>query len=105
MDFEVRRVRSAQGPRKLDAERAEYFRLVKAGYTSKEASAAVGVNERTGREWRNGRWDPQRLRLPAAQATPRPDQERVYAKRAPVLQDRVPAAEPVAVEVRSRYLS
>ncbi len=55
MDFEVRKVRSAQGRRKLHAERAEYFRLVKAGYTSKEASAAVGVNERTGREWRNGR--------------------------------------------------
>ncbi|WP_461016205.1 helix-turn-helix domain-containing protein, partial [Streptomyces daliensis] len=80
MDFEVRKVRSAQGRRKLHAERAEYFRLVKAGYTNKEASAAVGVNERTGREWRSGRWDPQRLRPPAAQATRRPDQERVYIK-------------------------
>ena len=105
MDFEVRKVRSAQGPRKLHVEREEYFRLVKAGYTNKEASESVGVNERTGREWRNGRWDPQRLRPPAAQATRRPDQERVYTTRAPVLQDRVPAAVPVAVEVRSRYLS
>ncbi|GCD42530.1 IS30 family transposase [Streptomyces paromomycinus] len=105
MDFEVRKVRSAQGRRKLTAERAEYFRLVNAGYTSKEASAAVGVNERTGREWRNGRWDPQRLRPPAAQATRRPDQERVHTRRAPVLQDRVPAAAAAAVEVRSRFLS
>ncbi|MDN3029604.1 hypothetical protein [Streptomyces sp. S.PB5] len=40
MDFEVRKVRSGQGPRKLHAERAEYFRLVKAGYTNKEAPGA-----------------------------------------------------------------
>ena len=78
MDFEIRKVRTAQGPRKLHAERAEYFRLVKAGYSNKEASALVGVNERTGREWRNGRGDPERLRPPAAQAMTRPDQARVY---------------------------
>jgi hypothetical protein len=77
MDFEIRKVRSTQGPRKLHAERAEYLRLVKAGYINKEVSAAVGVNERTGREWRNGRWDPQRRRPPAAQPTRRPEQKRV----------------------------
>ncbi len=32
MDFDVRKIRTAQGPRKLHAERAEYFRLVNAGY-------------------------------------------------------------------------
>ncbi|MCP3755656.1 IS30 family transposase [Streptomyces sp. TBY4] len=65
MDFEVRKVRSAQGPRKLRAERAEYFRLVQQGYSSKDASRLVGVHERTGREWRNGRTDPLRYRAPA----------------------------------------
>jgi hypothetical protein len=58
MDFEIRRERKPQGPRKLCAEREEYFRLVQMGLTSKEASRRVGVHERTGREWRNGRIDP-----------------------------------------------
>nr|WP_244942906.1 hypothetical protein [Streptomyces inhibens] len=44
MDFEIRKGRTAQGPRKLHVERAEYFRLVKAGYSNKEASELVGVN-------------------------------------------------------------
>jgi len=88
MDFDIRKIRAAQGRRKLHAERAEYFRLVNAGYSNKEASALVGVNERTGREWRNGRWDPQRFRPPAAQTTPRPEQG-VYTKRAPVPRERV----------------
>lgn len=49
MDFEIRKVRTvAQGPRKLRAEREEYFRLVKAGYSNKEACRIVGVNEQTG---------------------------------------------------------
>jgi hypothetical protein len=66
MDFEVRNVRTvAQGFRKLRPGRTEYFRLVKAGYSNKDACRIVGVNERTGREWRNGRRDPQRLRKPA----------------------------------------
>lgn len=56
MVFEIRRGRGvAQGPKKLVRERAEYLRLVDQGYGNKEASRLVGVNERTGREWRNGR--------------------------------------------------
>ncbi|WP_444545893.1 IS30 family transposase, partial [Streptomyces phaeofaciens] len=39
----------------MSRERAEYFRLMKLGYGNKEASKLVGINPRTGREWRNGR--------------------------------------------------
>ncbi|MFG2629155.1 hypothetical protein [Streptomyces sp. NPDC048473] len=62
MDFEIRKVRKAQGPMKLRREREEYFRLVRQGCSNNEASRLVGVNERTGREWRNGRTDPNRFR-------------------------------------------
>ncbi|MER7578993.1 IS30 family transposase [Kitasatospora sp. NPDC097691] len=55
MDFEIRRDRKPQGPRKLRGEREEYFRLVQQGYSNTEASRLVGVHERTGREWRHGR--------------------------------------------------
>ncbi|MEU4120633.1 IS30 family transposase [Kitasatospora sp. NPDC028055] len=65
MTFEIREDRQPQGPRKLRAEREEYFRLVQQGYSSKEASRLVGVHPRTGREWRNGRTDPKRFRAPA----------------------------------------
>jgi IS30 family transposase len=65
MDFELRKDRKPQGRRKLHAERAEYFRLVQQGYGNKEACRLVGVHERTGREWRNGRTDPNRFRPPA----------------------------------------
>ncbi|GAA1683539.1 hypothetical protein GCM10009733_095060 [Nonomuraea maheshkhaliensis] len=65
MDFKIRKNRTAQGPKKLRAEREEYFRLVRQGYSNREASRQVGVNERTGREWRNGRMDPSRFRPPA----------------------------------------
>ncbi|CAM5563473.1 hypothetical protein KAURM247S_06388 [Kitasatospora aureofaciens] len=65
MTFDIREDRRPQGPRKLRAEREEYFRLVQQGYSSKEASRLVGVHPRTGREWRNGRTDPKRFRAPA----------------------------------------
>ncbi|MFD9333024.1 IS30 family transposase [Streptomyces sp. NPDC060028] len=55
MDFEIRGSRKEQGPRKLHREREEYFRLVQLGFGNVEASRRVGVNPRTGREWRNGR--------------------------------------------------
>ncbi|WBP88560.1 IS30 family transposase [Kitasatospora cathayae] len=55
MEFEIRRDRKPQGPRKLRVEREEYFRLVQQGYSNTEASRLVGVHERTGREWRHGR--------------------------------------------------
>nr|WP_316528253.1 helix-turn-helix domain-containing protein [Kitasatospora sp. K002] len=82
MDFEIRRDRKPQGRRKLRVERAEYFRLVDQGYSNKEASRLVGVHERTGREWRNGRTDPNRFRAPAR-----------------------PERAPAAVSGPSRYLS
>ncbi|MFI0259905.1 IS30 family transposase [Streptomyces sp. NPDC017056] len=55
MNFEVRKDRRPQGPRRLGAEREEYFRLVQQGYGNKEASRLVGVHPRTARGWRNGR--------------------------------------------------
>ncbi|MFC4337742.1 IS30 family transposase [Salininema proteolyticum] len=55
MDFEVRRDRRPQGPRKLARERAAYLQLVNEGYSYKEACQIVGVNPRTGKRWRNGR--------------------------------------------------
>src|SRR5260370_14322197 len=65
MDFKTRADRKPQGRKKLGVERAEYLRLVELGYSNKAASKMVGVNERTGREWRNGRDDPKRRRPPA----------------------------------------
>ncbi len=73
MDFKIRKVRLAQGPVRLRAEREEYFRLVQMGLTNQEASRRVGVHERTGREWRNGRTDPKRRRAPVlAEQEPAP---------------------------------
>lgn len=72
MDFEVRRVRKAQGPERLQREREEYFRLMQLGYSNKEACQVVGINLRTGREWRNGRTSPNRTVAPAlSPRTPR----------------------------------
>ncbi|MCF3142759.1 IS30 family transposase [Streptomyces platensis] len=65
MDFEVRKIRKAQGPKKLRREREEYFRLMQLGYSNKEACQVVGINLRTGREWRNGRTSPNRTVAPA----------------------------------------
>ncbi|MET8012950.1 IS30 family transposase [Streptomyces sp. NPDC005271] len=55
MDFRIRESRKEQGRKKLHREREEYFRLVQQGFSNAEASRRVGVNPRTGREWRNGR--------------------------------------------------
>jgi IS30 family transposase len=54
MGFEIRGRRWPQGAKPLSAERAEYFRLMQQGYSSAEACRRVGVNETTGRRWRNG---------------------------------------------------
>ncbi|WP_437110233.1 IS30 family transposase [Streptomyces scopuliridis] len=54
MSFEVRPTKQHSGS-KLSRERQEYFRLMQLGYGNKEASKLVGINPRTGREWRNGR--------------------------------------------------
>ncbi|MDH6711443.1 IS30 family transposase [Kitasatospora sp. MAA19] len=56
MEFEVREDRRPQGRKRLQAERAEYFRLVQQGYSNAEAAKRVGVHPQTGRGWRNGRF-------------------------------------------------
>jgi IS30 family transposase len=55
MDFEIRKDRTPQGPRKLSAERAAYLQLMKQGHSNTQACRIVGVDARTGRKWRNGR--------------------------------------------------
>jgi len=55
MEFEVRADRRAQGPKPLVREREEYFRLMREGYSHKEACRIVGINPVTGRRWRLGR--------------------------------------------------
>ncbi|GAA2302113.1 IS30 family transposase [Nonomuraea roseoviolacea subsp. roseoviolacea] len=54
MEFEIRKIRSPQGPKKLIREREEYFRLMDQGFSSQEACRIVGINIRTGKRWRNG---------------------------------------------------
>ncbi|WP_455709534.1 IS30 family transposase [Microbispora rosea] len=54
-DFEIRKIRTPQGPKKLTCEREEYFRLMDQGFSSMEACRIVGINYRTGKRWRNGR--------------------------------------------------
>lgn len=54
MEFEVRASRRPQGRFRLVAERRHYFELMAQGYSSKAACLIVGINEKTGREWRNG---------------------------------------------------
>ncbi|WFB09141.1 IS30 family transposase [Streptomyces sp. LX-29] len=76
MDFKIRESRKEQGPRKLHREREEYFRLVQLGFGNVEASRRVGVNPRTGREWRNGRPEGRKKR-------PRPPAHLVRAASAP----------------------
>ena len=55
MGFEVRGDRAPQGRRKLSREREHYLALVAQGLSNSQACRVVGVNPRTGREWRNGR--------------------------------------------------
>ncbi|MFF5440044.1 IS30 family transposase [Streptomyces achromogenes] len=54
MHFEIRKDKQTRTA-KLRREREAYFRLMKLGYSNREASKLVGINVRTGREWRNGR--------------------------------------------------
>ncbi|MEV0036503.1 hypothetical protein [Streptomyces sp. NPDC050804] len=71
MDIQTRDNRAiAQGRKKLIHERDQYFRLVDQGYSNHKASRLVGANERTGREWHNGRDAPDRFR-PAARSSGR----------------------------------
>ena len=55
MDFEIRKVRSPQGRKKLSAERAAYFQLMQQSVSNDDACRIVGVNSKTGRRRRSGR--------------------------------------------------
>jgi IS30 family transposase len=55
VDFEVRDRSINQGRRRLTREREAYLALVGQGVSSREACTIVGINERTGNRWRNGR--------------------------------------------------
>ncbi|MDQ1009610.1 IS30 family transposase [Streptomyces sp. V4I23] len=55
MDFKIREIRTAQGPKKLLRERETYFRLMQQGLSNNQACLIVGINPKTGRRWRNGR--------------------------------------------------
>jgi IS30 family transposase len=54
--FQIRENRRRpQGRKKLTAERHAFLQLMSEGVSSKEACRIVGVHERTGQKWRNGR--------------------------------------------------
>ncbi|WP_314244272.1 IS30 family transposase [Streptomyces sp. DSM 40907] len=55
MDFEVRADRRPQGRKKLSRERETYLLLVDQGTSHLDACGIVGINDRTGGRWRNGR--------------------------------------------------
>ncbi|WP_346168600.1 helix-turn-helix domain-containing protein, partial [Streptomyces javensis] len=56
MDFEIRKDRTRpQGRKKLTREREAYSRLMRQGVSNREACGIVGIDERTGQKWRNGR--------------------------------------------------
>ncbi|CAM5274756.1 hypothetical protein KAURM247S_04327 [Kitasatospora aureofaciens] len=56
MDFEIRKDQTKpQGRKKLTREREAYPRLMQQGMSSREACRIVGIDERTGQKWRNGR--------------------------------------------------
>ncbi|MEV4887852.1 IS30 family transposase [Nonomuraea sp. NPDC055795] len=75
MDFEIREIRSPQGRKKLAKEREHYLALVQQGVSNKEACRIVGINRRTGQEWRNGRPEGRKKR-------PRPPARRALAAEA-----------------------
>ncbi|MFD8288598.1 helix-turn-helix domain-containing protein, partial [Streptomyces lavendulae] len=56
MDFKIREIRTvAQGRKKLLRERETYFQLMQRGFSNNQACRIVGINDKTGRRWRNGR--------------------------------------------------
>jgi hypothetical protein len=48
MEFEIRKVRTPQGRKRLTREREAYFRLMDQGFSSQEACRIVGINRRNG---------------------------------------------------------
>ncbi|WP_435866747.1 helix-turn-helix domain-containing protein [Streptosporangium roseum] len=56
MDFKIREDRQqSQGRKALVREREEYFRLTDQGFNNTQACRIVGINRRTGKQWRHGR--------------------------------------------------
>ncbi|GHB20338.1 IS30 family transposase [Streptomyces chryseus] len=55
MDFKIRDRSVVQGRRPLSEERRLYLQLMQQGVSNREACRIVGINEKTGRRWRNGR--------------------------------------------------
>lgn len=55
MDFEIRKLRTPQGPVRLVREREAYSQLVDQGLSNREACEIVGISVRTGRKWLYGR--------------------------------------------------
>ncbi|MEU3371634.1 helix-turn-helix domain-containing protein [Streptomyces sp. NPDC006660] len=55
MDFKIRDRSVVQGRRPLSEERRLCLLLMQRGVSNKEACRTVGINEKTGRRWRNGR--------------------------------------------------
>lgn len=56
MDFKIRELRTvAQGRKQLLREREAYSQPMQQGFSNEEACRIVGINEKTGRRWRNGR--------------------------------------------------
>ncbi|GAA1111829.1 hypothetical protein GCM10009642_57800 [Nocardiopsis metallicus] len=53
-EFKARKIRSPQGRKKLQNERAAYLALVTKGYSTSEACRIVGINRKTGYRWRFG---------------------------------------------------
>src|SRR5699024_9952481 len=53
-EFEAHKIRSPQGRKKLQNERAAYLALVNKGYSTSEACRIVGINRKTGYRWRFG---------------------------------------------------
>ncbi len=50
MDFEIRKVRTVQGAKKLSREREACSQLMRQGPSNKGACRIVGINEKTGRQ-------------------------------------------------------
>lgn len=66
MDFKIREIRTAQGPKKLLREREEYFRLMQQGFSNGHACQIVGINAKSGRGWRNAVPSASRRRHPGS---------------------------------------
>ncbi|GAB2778003.1 IS30 family transposase [Streptomyces daliensis] len=103
MAFEIRKIRSSQGCKKLVREREEYFRLMDQGVSSREACRIVGINRRTGKRWRNGT-NPTKKR-PAQPALCVRAERVISASRRLTLEERLYIADQVWAKVSVRRIA